>query len=376
MYFCIAPDGSKKTSITTWECFNYALKGMADQMIKIGAPPEIRVTVFQLWTHYLRLHEAAFFSKNKPELPRLGFVNNFHDKQLLYNAERKPAKIYDRSRSAESLSNRAKKRKLTNLINLSQTSEYNSMYASQKSLNASSLADLSASDIRSLTSSASSAATIKLDYSKKFKEKAFKPTMDEEHLEEHANDHEGKLKCCGKEVKLKMAYHSAAELLTTKTLLLIINIALDIHETDYTLSDLIRFCREEHLSMKEFHHFFPKHISLDDIQYFNSRAKHNQKIEHKMQRMKKIDLEKFLDVIPRTPDLHKLCKRYIEELELPQEMLQIVTRLINFWEPELKKSYLELAPFYEGRAISYIIFVLKLLFGLNGETENLISGKI
>lgn len=366
--------------MTTWEGFNYILKGLTDQMIRIGASPNIRITVFQLWTHYLRLHQAAFFSKGAPTLPKIGFTNNFRDRQLLYNFERKPLKVYQKSEISGdgSTSNRAKKRKLTSLINLSQTSEYNSLIASQRSLNASSLADLSASEIRSLASSASSNASIELKYSQRYKDKMLGLGATEEHLQEHANDFEGKLKCC--KVNKSNGMYISSEIMTINMLLAFIHLALDIHETKFTLSDLIRFSWEGHLSMYECDHFFPSSILAADVKLFKGRISQGTPtnfVSSSQQREKSHSLAKTLDVNPRIPDIYQLCIRYIDELALPKDMIKLVARIIAFCEPRFKRhsSYtLSKDQFYEGRAIAYIIFVLKLLFGLNGETENLISG--
>lgn len=60
------------TEITSWEEFNYILVGLVDQLIELGAKPELKLTALQLWTSYLRLHEVAFFAKKDPKLPKLG----------------------------------------------------------------------------------------------------------------------------------------------------------------------------------------------------------------------------------------------------------------------------------------------------------------
>lgn len=58
--------------ITSWEEFNYILVGLVDELIELGAKPELKLTTLQLWSSYLRLHEVAFFAKKEPKLPKLG----------------------------------------------------------------------------------------------------------------------------------------------------------------------------------------------------------------------------------------------------------------------------------------------------------------
>jgi hypothetical protein len=74
------------------------------------------------------------------------------------------------------------------------------------------------------------------------------------------------------------------------------------------------------------------------------------------------------------PDLLCLAKRYIEELQLPAEIVKYVERVMTFSPPPMKfnKSRTHFLN-YEGRAMAYIIFVLKLLLGLDGKTECEIS---
>lgn len=60
-----------KTELTTWEAFNYILHGLVEELIAIGVNPEVKLTVFQMWTHYLKKTEVAFFNKQKPALPKL-----------------------------------------------------------------------------------------------------------------------------------------------------------------------------------------------------------------------------------------------------------------------------------------------------------------
>lgn len=57
--------------LTTWEGFNYILRGLTNELLQLGVNPNIELTVFQLWTAYLTKTEIAFFDIEKPALPKL-----------------------------------------------------------------------------------------------------------------------------------------------------------------------------------------------------------------------------------------------------------------------------------------------------------------
>lgn len=85
-------------------------------------------------------------------------------------------------------------------------------------------------------------------------------------------------------------------------------------------------------------------------------------------------LGKFLNINEfKQPEIHKLASRYITDLNLPDDVAIYVERLINLLPPKMKTRGISNYPAYEARAMAYIIFVLKLLFGLDGHKEILIS---
>lgn len=58
--------------LTSWEEYNFILVGLVDELIDLGAKDELKMTVLQLWTTYLRVNEVAFFSRREPRIPKLG----------------------------------------------------------------------------------------------------------------------------------------------------------------------------------------------------------------------------------------------------------------------------------------------------------------
>lgn len=68
-----------------------------------------------------------------------------------------------------------------------------------------------------------------------------------------------------------------------------------------------------------------------------------------------------------------LVERYIKELCLPKDLSIFIERLINVLPPKFQMRVDGGYPAYEARAMAYIIFSLKLLFGLDGHKEKYIS---
>ena len=61
---------------TSWEYYNFILKGLVDELIGLGAQKKVKIVVLQLWATYLKKLEVAFTSKKHPRLPKLGI--NYH----------------------------------------------------------------------------------------------------------------------------------------------------------------------------------------------------------------------------------------------------------------------------------------------------------
>ena len=61
---------------TSWEYYNFILKGLVDELIGLGAQKTVKIVVLQLWATYLKKLEVAFTSKKRSRLPKLGI--NYH----------------------------------------------------------------------------------------------------------------------------------------------------------------------------------------------------------------------------------------------------------------------------------------------------------
>lgn len=82
-----------------------------------------------------------------------------------------------------------------------------------------------------------------------------------------------------------------------------------------------------------------------------------------------IDLNGF-----QKPNLASLAERYVLELNLPSQVANYVTTLMGVLPPSFDPVYgIHVYPRYEVRVMAYIIYVLKLLFGLDDVKERVIS---
>jgi hypothetical protein len=162
------------------------------------------------------------------------------------------------------------------------------------------------------------------------------------------------------------------------TLISIIYCALNICKSEIQMSDLIRMIREGHLSYYNTKEFLPEDLIEQDVplSYVQYHTVHMISYENFRK-----NCSAFIQIIPDLPNSIKppkflqLVRRYLDELNLPTDLNDYIERLISFIPPEMKtKSGLRrLVPNFEGRAMAYIIFVLKLLFGLDGFREKKIS---
>lgn len=165
--------------------------------------------------------------------------------------------------------------------------------------------------------------------------------------------------------------------LTGRTLLCIIYCALNICRSQIQLSDLLRFVIEGRISYYNTKLHLPEEITELDIPLSHEEHHSYRLVSYESIRNQ---LVYFVQLIPDLassfvkPNLLKLCGRYLKEMCLPEDLELYVGRLLNFIPPRMIfNDRVEMVPNYEGRAMAYILFVLKLLFGLDGEREREMS---
>ncbi|KRT79760.1 hypothetical protein AMK59_7137, partial [Oryctes borbonicus] len=144
-----------------------------------------------------------------------------------------------------------------------------------------------------------------------------------------------------------------------------------MNKDDIQLGDMLRYIREGHLSFQHCNHFFPEEVIENDLNIctFNHGQVPVGSFGIKscsMSIASLINIKKYLPV----QNLVELSKRYCKELNLPDEVYLYVVNLISRSQPKMSLySNTKAMPNYEGRVMSLIVFILKLLFCLDDSTE-------
>lgn len=60
--------------LTSWECYNYVLKGLTNELLGLGAKPELKLVVQCLWMKYL--HKCEVFQLHNNDLPKINIFGN------------------------------------------------------------------------------------------------------------------------------------------------------------------------------------------------------------------------------------------------------------------------------------------------------------
>lgn len=180
------------------------------------------------------------------------------------------------------------------------------------------------------------------------------------------------------DARQKLAYYqlSPAEktrIVTGSTLLSIIWCASNICGSRIQITDLVRFVREGNISYFTFKHFLPENYVRNTDKFSHTTFHSNSMLRFEEFRYQ---LTAFIKYVPdlitsiKVPNLSEISKRYLSELHLPPGLNDYIERLITFFPPEMPfKLSSPVVPNYEGRAMAYIVFVLKLIFGLDDKRE-------
>ncbi|XP_053694904.1 TATA box-binding protein-associated factor RNA polymerase I subunit B [Sabethes cyaneus] len=381
--------------ITSWEQANYVLLGYAERLVALGAGEDFKLTVLQLWTTYLRRIEVAFFSKDKPERPRLHVFHRKIDAEIIYDRKRVRRKTRSKktptnsevqsegagsssvvSRLSSIRKARADQRQLLN-------AEYESYRTSQRSDVNASLHELSIQSLNSSRTAESSERTTarKIQYSRSARViMKRKLKMSTGHINRHERDVEEQLSCHQLQRGVRKSKSNTSgvtvqtfdgqdpENLKGSLLAAILCLALNVSKSDLQMADLARFYREDHFSQSNLLQYLPEKLDPSCYSEVLPTLK-NTTISHEELRLAVGSLTNFLHVEPVAPNLLKLCKRYLEELCLPMDLSIYLERLMAVFPPQIRFDGGFKFPNFEGRCMAFIIFILKLLFGVNDCTE-------
>ncbi|XP_015838851.2 TATA box-binding protein-associated factor RNA polymerase I subunit B isoform X2 [Tribolium castaneum] len=97
----IQSDKTAKTEnkITSWECYNYILLGLTNELINLGADKKLKAVVRLLWMRYLE--KLQVFKLGRDELPKLQAVCSNMDAEIVYGKLAKKKRKRNKSSSSE-----------------------------------------------------------------------------------------------------------------------------------------------------------------------------------------------------------------------------------------------------------------------------------
>uniref|UniRef100_T1GIN7 Rrn7/TAF1B C-terminal cyclin domain-containing protein n=1 Tax=Megaselia scalaris TaxID=36166 RepID=T1GIN7_MEGSC len=309
-----------KFNITSWEVFNYILRGLVEELLELGAKEELKEKVLQIWSALLRSQEIAFFNTQHSELPKLNLKFCQNDVSVLYNH-----KVNEKKRHRKRGPLTAK-RELSKQKKLLELSEYEVLSKSDASMS-------TLSNTMSLNSSVTggiSNKAVRLSF-QPYAKKHFKQAIGSKHLKKHEVDGENKLTCHRLAKIGPLTTEQLSHEIRRTSLYSIIYIALNLIEDNIQLSDMRRYMLEGRISTLNVDKFFPENIR---------------------ENCRKILRETFFS--------HGSQPNRIQDSRIRQH------------SPEMRWTAI-IPPLYEARAMAYIIFVIKLLFGLDDSMESEIS---
>lgn len=193
-------------------------------------------------------------------------------------------------------------------------------------------------------------------------------SMSKAHVLEHQNDVSGHLKCHNIKDREAMGRTFVFALLW---------LALNQIDDSLQIGDLIRYAEECHIKSNNISSFLPPNV---DVKHATNHYRKglNTKLSHYSVRCKALLLARAINIRElRMPNIGELCERYVKDLSLPPAVGNMIKCLLAFHPPAMRLkaggSLTRCVPNYEGRAIAYVLFVLKLLFGLDDRREHDIS---
>ncbi|XP_024224263.1 TATA box-binding protein-associated factor RNA polymerase I subunit B isoform X2 [Bombus impatiens] len=336
---------------TSWELYNFVLIGLTNELIELGVPPDIKLTVLQLWATYLGKLEVAFISTRRKSMPKLARRYKKRDADIIYGKVQSEKTSRKRKRyrsntntsvsgtSITGLSEGSSMRELNRNKRLLIAADYDRYLQSQNSSEGDGLSMFSQSQSiysRQSSSVKSSENEGKVQFSSHAKEEARKIKRLSKNIPKFE-----RVQYRAKHISTQ--YKMGPNIITPMRLWAIIYLALRIHNQPIQLGDMLRYGREGHLSYYKLDHLLPPELNLTA----NERSFLTQNVEI----------------------THKGMRRIIAR------GIQLYTeRLIALSPPKMifdaKKSCI---PNYEGRAMAFIIVVLKTLLALDGVTEYRIS---
>ncbi|KAH8354161.1 hypothetical protein KR084_002147 [Drosophila pseudotakahashii] len=345
--------------LTSWEFYNYVLRGFLQELLNMGAKPELKLMTLQVWAAYMGRMEAAFCRGNRMGQPKLNVRALLRDARIIYKY--KPPKV-----------NRGKRNRLSGDPN-DERSKFRMWNKTKRNLDASGYKKGGEGP-----SESEGEQSLALEWSVHAR-KSLKRHMSLKHLDKHSRDSKASMSCHGLRPKAKTlhAFERNMYCLSITKLYIVLGIALNMVEDDIQLTDLLRFIDEEHLTKRYMLTYLPENVAtrgkalLNDMEFGN----HKDKCTYRLLRQNIGYMSRYINLSEfQKPNLHSLAERFIIELALPPRLVKYVGELIDLYPPKFANamgphSY----PQYEARTMAYILYAMKLLFGLDDIKEQKIS---
>uniref|UniRef100_A0A182W3G6 TATA box-binding protein-associated factor RNA polymerase I subunit B n=1 Tax=Anopheles minimus TaxID=112268 RepID=A0A182W3G6_9DIPT len=350
-----------ESKITSWEQMNYFLHGLTVHLVELGAPEELKATVLQIWCAYLNIAEIAFFHKRQRKRPRLGLRNQKWDLKVLFNRN-PPKRIRRKVEKSGEISLKRRRKQNQDMLK----AEQDALTQSQNSDVESTLSSLS-------TSMLSSSNSVQTPLSYQFNRRARKRLLedfrlDEEHIAWHEQEAPEDANCHTFPYKFVKQNNTKEEdnwsYIHRKSILIaILSLGLNQVRSSIQMSDLIRWIEEGHLSLNNLRQYLPEGI---DPACYSETVTH---LSTYYQGVLTSLIASDLGIVPIHPDLSLICSRFLSELALPLDLAPYIAKVIAI-APGIKQTYAySYFPKYELHAMKYILFIMKLFFGLDGVNE-------
>lgn len=363
----------KPKKLLSWECYNFILLGLTNEMIELGAKPSLKIIVLQLWVQYLQCIEVAFTSKKFRKLPKLNTSIIDMDCEILYGVENVKNKILHakigmvQGNKKKRCSN--KRKSLTSSMNSSITSLNKRNMFSRKikkldhSARDSNNDSVGLSDDISLLQRGNKSSKVKIKFKKNIKKSL---TSMPSKTKDLATEESLKLLESGRKYWTSLKNKEKKNVLSIKKLLSILQLALMVNEDDIYLSDILRWIHEGHLHINRVNLFLPvnsKHGIKFNQMVPSSRSILNTEFDMLLKHLKAEQLPNI--------DFKKIVMRFSDELQLPNDFTHFVCKLVSISPPSTKCN--RILPDIEVKVMAYILFAAKFLFCLDGNSENLSS---
>uniref|UniRef100_A0A1B6MFL8 TATA box-binding protein-associated factor RNA polymerase I subunit B n=1 Tax=Graphocephala atropunctata TaxID=36148 RepID=A0A1B6MFL8_9HEMI len=367
-----APVSGQNEKLTSWEVLNYVLKGIVDELINLGAKPELKIVTLQLWASYLRRLDVAFTSIEVEQKPKLGYAFKMRDAEIIYGVTTKHLKDKSwrkRSSSGGSSTSNISSDSDTNTSvtnNLTRRSILKKLAFRKKALASAEYQTRSQESqsqnqtLEDLDTTAGTENTPKrirvTKHTKELLSSSYTRLMDE--------------KKATLRKRISRCEVQSIRNVTIAKVVAIVNVALALTRQDIQVSDFLRWVEEGHISLKTSRVFLPDNATLDG---YTQRMIEVDRLSYMKCQNLIAGMCNELDIgeLP-PPRLSELAERYCLELQLPGEVEQMVKRLLFLSTNSIRhvsKADAHISRYSEVQVMSAIVVVLKLLFSLDDCTE-------